>query len=157
MARPAFLPSISLTSLTLLLLVTSCNIRPPFVVSVGAVNSNTSPEPRNVVCTGGVRTRVTVQDRTVETALAPPEDSRTVQFTMPENAPAGTTMKTEAWCYGADNAELAYVRVSRPYIDTKLLTVDALAPFSPPIAYGTCQPATETRGPEICIQSSMYD
>ena len=89
--------------------------------------------------------------------LAPPEDARIVQFTMPENAPAGTMMTTEAWCFDVDNTELAYKRVSRPYIDTSILIVDALAPFSPPIDYGTCQPATETRGPEICIQSSMYD
>lgn len=97
-----------------LLLLAGCNIRPPFVVSVGAVNSNVSTESRDVVCTGGFKTRLSVQDRAVETLLAPAGEGRGAQFTMPEGAPAGTVMTTEAWCYVDDNAELAYARVSRP-------------------------------------------
>ena len=153
MAKPAFL--LSTTSL-LILLLAGCNIRPPFTVFFAADNRSNTLESRSAVCLGGIKTRLSVQGRTVETELAPPGDSRGAQFMMPESAPAGTVMTTEAWCYDANDTELAYVRVSRPYTSTRILTVDAQAPFSPPISDPLCQPATETRGPEICIESSMY-
>ncbi len=154
MVKLAFL--LFVTSLLISMLLSGCNIRPPFVVFVGADNNNHTSESRSAVCTGGIKTRLSVQGRTVETPLAPPGDGRTVEFMMPEDAPAGTIMATEAWCYDADNAELAYVRVSRPYVDTSILGVTALAPFLPPVEKSLCQPATETRGPNICIVSSMY-
>ena len=153
MTKPA---SLLFTTSLLILLLAGCNIRPPFTVFVGADNSKHTDQPLIPVCTGGIKTRLTVQDRTAETPLASPSDSQVVQFIMPESAPAGTVMTTEAWCYGADEAELAYARVSRPYTDTKILTVAALAPFSPPLDNSSCQPATETRGLEICIVSTMY-
>ena len=145
----------SLLLITSLLLV-GCNIRPPFTVFLAADNTIHTDQPVTIVCTGGIKTRLTVQDRTAETPLASPSDSQVVQFMMPGSAPARTVMTTEAWCYGADDAELAYARVSRPYTDTKILTVAALAPFSLPLDNSNCQEATETRGPEICIVSSMY-
>ena len=154
MAKLAFLQFT--ISLLALLLLAGCNIRPPFTIFFAADNRNNTIESRSAVCLGGIKTRLSVQGRTVETALAPPGDSRGAQFTMPESAPTGTEMTTEAWCYGADDAELAYVRVSRPYTDTKILTVDAQAPFLPPINDPLCQPTAETRGPKICIVSSMY-
>ena len=144
-----------ITSL-LILLLTSCNIRPPFTVFVAADNTSHTDRPVTAICAGGIKTRLSVQGRTAETPLAPLDDSRVVEFVMPEFAPIGTEMTTEAWCYSGDNVEVAYVRVLRPYTDTKVLTVAALAPFSPPIDSTNCQPATETRGPEICVISSMY-
>lgn len=94
-----------------------------------------------------------------ETALAALGIATGTDLLMPETAPAGTEMTTEAWCYGEGGEEVAYARVTRPYSYTSILTIDARAPstlypYEPGV--DDCSELAEQRGPPICIASDLF-
>ena len=133
----------------------------PFTVFVGAANwgAESSPGDKNTYCTGGLKLRVAVGGIVAETELAPLGDGSGTDFLMPETAPAGTEMTTEAWCYGEDDEEVAYARVTRPYSYAQILTIDAhapstLYPYEPGV--GICSMLTEQRGPPTCLVSQLF-
>ena len=159
MTKPACLRFVSLLILTLTL--SACGLRPPFTVFVSATNwdAQSSPGDKNTYCAGGLKTRVAVGSVVAETSLAPLGDGTGTNFLMPETAPAGTEMTTEAWCYGEGGEEVAYARVTRPYAYTQILTIDARAPstlypYQPGV--DDCSTLTEQRGPPICIASDLF-
>lgn len=68
-------------------------------------------------------------------------------------------MTTEAWCYGEGGEEVAYARVTHPYANARILTIDARAPSATyPYEPGVdgCSRPTEQRGPLICLVSDLF-
>ncbi len=78
---------------------------------------------------------------------------------MPKSAPEWTMMTTEAWCYGHNDEEVAYVRITRLYETPKIPSVLARAP-DPGYTYEPdgflCAKPTEQRGPLICLTSDLF-
>ena len=155
------LASLLFTASLLVLLLAGCNIRPPFTVFISAANygAESSLGDKNTYCTGGLKTRVAVDSVVAKTSLAPLGDGTGTDFLMPETAPAGTEMTTEAWCYGEGGEEVAYARVTRPYSYAQILSIivrapSTLYPYEPGV--GICSKLTEQRGPPICIASDLF-
>lgn len=150
----------ALPRLMLAFILAGCSLRPPFTVFVGAVNwAGSSQGNTNTYCTGGLKTRVAVGGVVTETALAVLGDGTGTNLLMPESAPEGTEMTTEAWCYGEADQEVAYARVTQPYAYARVLTIDARAPSTlSPYESGVdnCSRLTEQRGPVICLASDLF-
>lgn len=142
-------------------MLVGCNLGPPFTIFVSATNWADGQREGNedTYCTGGIKARVVVAGTSAETPLVPLGKSAGSDFLMPESAPEGTVMTTEAWCYGEDSEEVAYARVTRPYVYANILTIAAYAP-SPlhPYELGRsgCTKPTEQRGPLICLASDLF-
>jgi hypothetical protein len=86
-------------------------------------------------------------------------ESASVGFLMPESAPPGSVMTTEAWCYGESGEEVAYARLARPYRRPNIPIVHVTAPNSThPFEFdaSSCLELTEQRGLIICMTSELY-
>lgn len=154
MSMSAFLRA---SGLSLIVVLGGCNVRPPFDAFFGADNSNTPGGAHKSLCRGGLEAKLSVEGLVVEIPPVAFGQSRVVNFLMPEKAPVGTVMTTEAWCYAANNTEVAYARVSRPYTSTRMPVITVRPAFSPSADRSRCATSTEVRGPEICIQTTMYN
>ena len=122
-------------------------------------NAGGEGKTKDTYCTGGLKARIDVQGGGAETPVVPHRSPGGVSFEMLASAPAGTVMTTEAWCYGEDDAEVAYARVTRSYTDTFDAQVLVLAPspFRKWTLRDGCLALTQRRGPLICFSAPIYE
>lgn len=82
------------------------------------------------------------------------------EWGMPQGSPSGTPITIEAWCYGEQGEELAYLKVTRGYREGMNASINTIAPKSDIDFAGTdyclqAQPGDVQRGPLICVMSDF--
>lgn len=84
-----------------------------------------------------------------------PGEYELLEADRPADAPSGTTVSLEAWCYGENDEELGYFRLEKPWFGS--VANEAIFVYSP--AYleerETCLTGTEERGEVPCVFSGL--
>jgi hypothetical protein len=84
-----------------------------------------------------------------------PGEYELLEADRPADAPNGTTVSLEAWCYGERDEELGYFRLTKPWFGS---VANAAIFVRPPVPSGereTCLTGTEERGEVPCVSSGL--
>lgn len=113
------------------------------------------------VCQGSLKVTLRLGSLVLQ-GNVPPNGADSVQTFYakhPDDAPVGTLMTVEAWCFEADGTEKGYAKVARNWHTGAIPTVVVEVPYLPPgESFGShCLPTQERRGLAPCIISDLLE
>lgn len=88
---------------------------------------------------------------------APLRDYKLLEADRPANAPAGTVVTLEAWCYGANGEETGYLRLEKPWHASVANWAIFVHSPLPQNNRETCLVGTEERGAVPCVSSGLLE
>ena len=114
------------------------------------------PQPNYSNCVGGLKATFQAGSLFLD-ATVPISDVKNLMVARPTDAPEGTIVTLEAWCYGEDNQELGYFKLKRAWhASVANQSIFIYAPL-PPDNRETCLVGAEERGAVPCVSSGLLD
>ena len=141
----------SILTLGLAFTLTACLGGLPEVVRLQVINF---PEPNQGSCDGSLQAALSVGSLFLESE-ASFRDVATAEAGRLADARAGTIATIEAWCYGANNQEVGYFKLEKPW-HASVANWDI---FVHPSLENreTCLVGTEERGAAPCVSSGLLE
>lgn len=138
--------------LCLTVTLSACTRPLPSVVELHIANVEVSTSDQQA-CMGGLSVSFRAGSLVMNHTVAPNE-SEILKQNRPADAPNGTTVSLEAWCYG-ETDERGYFRLERPWFGSVANEAVFVRPPVPPEKRETCLTGTEERGEAPCVSSGL--
>ena len=133
--------------------MTGCLGSFPDTIELHVINM---PEANHPVCTNGLKTTFRAGSLLMD-EIVPLGGYEVLEAASPADAPAGTIVSLEAWCYGENNQELGYYRLEKPWHASTANWFINVYSSLPPDNREICLAGTEERGAAPCVFSGLLE